>query len=185
MGVDWGQPGAFGGNCRGSVGGTTLRCSDLRWLGTCPRRFLGEIPQRSEALTPLEARAGHCHHRQSWVCVTSPPHGTGQYEAHARVVGRSEDLEERAPQGGLSPQRRPAEPCFLLRREHHRKGMFSAGMIPNIQEHLRHRNTPKRGRQRFFKATLHALRTRAPGRPLRRPPFILRSSPALTPQSDI
>jgi hypothetical protein len=38
--------------------------------------------------------------------------------------------------------------------------MFSAGMIPNIQEHLRHRNTPKRGQQRFFKATLHALRTR-------------------------
>ena len=41
-----------------------------------------------------------------------------------------------------------------------RKCMFNAGMIPNITENPRHRKTPKRGRKRFFNATIHALRTR-------------------------
>jgi hypothetical protein len=43
---------------------------------------------------------------------------------------------------------------------HNRQGMFNAGMIPNIKENPRHRKTPKRGRKRFFNATIHALRTR-------------------------
>jgi transposase len=36
--------------------------------------------------------------------------------------------------------------------------IFHAGMIPNIQEHPRHRKTTKRGRQRFFHEAIHALR---------------------------
>jgi transposase len=43
---------------------------------------------------------------------------------------------------------------------HNRKCMFNAGMIPNITENRRNRKTPKRGRKRFFNATIHALRTR-------------------------
>jgi transposase len=43
---------------------------------------------------------------------------------------------------------------------HNRKCIFNAGMIPNIKENPRHRKTPKRGRKRFFNATIHALRTR-------------------------
>ena len=42
---------------------------------------------------------------------------------------------------------------------HKRKCIFNAGMLPTIQN-PRHRNTPKRGRKRFFKATIQALRTR-------------------------
>jgi transposase len=41
---------------------------------------------------------------------------------------------------------------------HHRKCMFNAGMIPNINENPRHRKTTKRGRQRFFNEAIHALR---------------------------
>jgi len=41
---------------------------------------------------------------------------------------------------------------------HHRKMIFNAGMIPNITEHPRHRQTTKRGRKRFFNEALHALR---------------------------
>jgi transposase len=43
---------------------------------------------------------------------------------------------------------------------HNRKCIFNAGMIPNIAENPRNRKTPKRGRKRFFNATIHALRTR-------------------------
>ena len=43
---------------------------------------------------------------------------------------------------------------------HNRKCIFNAGMIPNITENPRNRKTPKRGRKRFFNATIHALRTR-------------------------
>ena len=43
---------------------------------------------------------------------------------------------------------------------HNRKCIFNAGLIPNIKENLRNRKTPKRGRKRFFNATLHALRMR-------------------------
>jgi Transposase DDE domain len=41
-----------------------------------------------------------------------------------------------------------------------RKVIFNAGLIPNIKENPRHRKTPKRGRKRFFNATIHALRAR-------------------------
>jgi hypothetical protein len=43
---------------------------------------------------------------------------------------------------------------------HNRKCMFNAGMIPNITENPRNRKRTKRGRKRFFNATIHALRTR-------------------------
>ena len=43
---------------------------------------------------------------------------------------------------------------------HNRKCIFNAGMIPNIKENPRNRQTPKRGRKRFFKAAIHALRMR-------------------------
>jgi hypothetical protein len=43
---------------------------------------------------------------------------------------------------------------------HNRKCIFNAGMMPNITENPRNRKTPKRGRKRFFNATIHALRTR-------------------------
>jgi IS5 family transposase len=39
-----------------------------------------------------------------------------------------------------------------------RKRIFNAGLIPNIKENPRNRKRPKRGRKRFFKATIHALR---------------------------
>ena len=42
----------------------------------------------------------------------------------------------------------------------HRKAIVNAGMIPNIQEHARNRQTPKRGRKRLFNAAIHALRAR-------------------------
>jgi transposase len=43
---------------------------------------------------------------------------------------------------------------------HHRKGMFNAGMIPNIPENPRSRKRAKRGRKRFFNEAIHALRVR-------------------------
>ena len=43
---------------------------------------------------------------------------------------------------------------------HHRTGLFNAGMIPTSTETPRHRQRTKRGRKRFFKAAIHALRTR-------------------------
>jgi transposase len=39
-----------------------------------------------------------------------------------------------------------------------RKGVFNAGMKPNIKENPRHRQKPKRGRQRFFNEALYQLR---------------------------
>ncbi len=41
-----------------------------------------------------------------------------------------------------------------------RKGIFNAGMIPNIKENPRIRRTPKRGRKRLFNAAIHTLRER-------------------------
>ncbi len=41
-----------------------------------------------------------------------------------------------------------------------RKAIFNAGMIPNIQENPRNRQSPKRGRKRWFNAAIHALRER-------------------------
>jgi transposase len=41
-----------------------------------------------------------------------------------------------------------------------RKLIFNAGMIPNLTEHPRNRKTTKRGRKRFFKEAIQALRMR-------------------------
>jgi transposase len=41
-----------------------------------------------------------------------------------------------------------------------RKAIFNAGMIPNIKENPRNRQTPKRGRKRLFNTAIHALRER-------------------------
>ena len=41
-----------------------------------------------------------------------------------------------------------------------RKGIFHAGLIPNMKEHPRHRKTTKRGRTRLVNAAIHALRMR-------------------------
>ena len=43
---------------------------------------------------------------------------------------------------------------------HHRKSIFNAGMIPNIQENPRNRKRTKCGRKRLFNAAIHALRAR-------------------------
>ena len=43
---------------------------------------------------------------------------------------------------------------------HNRTCIFNAGLIPNIKENPRNRKTPKRGRNRFFNAAIHALRMR-------------------------
>ncbi len=43
---------------------------------------------------------------------------------------------------------------------HHRKGMFHAGLVPNIKEHRRNGKTTKRGRKRLFHAVIHALQMR-------------------------
>jgi hypothetical protein len=43
---------------------------------------------------------------------------------------------------------------------HNRKGLFNAGLIPNIKENPRNRKGIKRGRKRLFNAALHALRMR-------------------------
>ena len=43
---------------------------------------------------------------------------------------------------------------------HHRKSMFTAGMIPNIQANPRHRQSPKCGRTRLCNAAIQALRAR-------------------------
>ena len=40
----------------------------------------------------------------------------------------------------------------------HRKGIFNAGLRPNIKANPRNRQTPKRGRQRFFDDALYKLR---------------------------
>ena len=42
----------------------------------------------------------------------------------------------------------------------HRKGIFHAGMIPNLQEHPRHRKCTKHGRKRLCNAAIHTLRLR-------------------------
>ena len=44
--------------------------------------------------------------------------------------------------------------------KHNRKLIFNAGMIPNIKENPRNRQTPKRGRKRLFNQAIHALRAR-------------------------
>ena len=41
---------------------------------------------------------------------------------------------------------------------HNRKGIFNAGLIPNIKANPRIRKTPKRGRKRLFDAAIHSLR---------------------------
>jgi hypothetical protein len=41
-----------------------------------------------------------------------------------------------------------------------RKGIFNAGLLPNIPEHPRNRQGIKRGRKRLFNAAIHALRLR-------------------------
>jgi transposase len=41
-----------------------------------------------------------------------------------------------------------------------RQCIFNAGMIPNIKENPRNRQTTKRGRKRFLNAAIHALRMR-------------------------
>jgi transposase len=41
-----------------------------------------------------------------------------------------------------------------------RKAIFNAGMIPNIKENPRNRQSPKRGRKRLFNDAIHALRER-------------------------
>lgn len=43
---------------------------------------------------------------------------------------------------------------------HKRKGIFNAGMIPNITENPRNRKQTKRGRKRFVNAAIQAWRTR-------------------------
>src|SRR5712691_12783027 len=43
---------------------------------------------------------------------------------------------------------------------HNRKGIFNAGMIPNIPENPRNRKHTKRGRRRWINAAIHALRMR-------------------------
>ena len=43
---------------------------------------------------------------------------------------------------------------------HNRQAIFNAGLIPNINENLRNRKTPKRGRKRLFNAAIHSLRLR-------------------------
>jgi transposase len=43
---------------------------------------------------------------------------------------------------------------------HNRKLIFNAGMLPNIKEHPRNRQTSKRGRKRLFNDVIHALRLR-------------------------
>jgi len=42
--------------------------------------------------------------------------------------------------------------------EANRKGVFNAGLKPNIKENPRNRQNPKRGRKRFFDAALYKLR---------------------------
>jgi transposase len=41
---------------------------------------------------------------------------------------------------------------------HNRKAIFNAGLVPNIKENPRNRQTPKRGRKRLFDAAIHSLR---------------------------
>ena len=41
-----------------------------------------------------------------------------------------------------------------------RKVIFNAGLVPNITEKPRNRQTTKRGRKRLFNAAIHALRMR-------------------------
>src|SRR5262245_45003928 len=43
---------------------------------------------------------------------------------------------------------------------YNRKGMFHAGLIPNIPENPRNRKHTKRGRKRLFNAAIQALRLR-------------------------
>ena len=43
---------------------------------------------------------------------------------------------------------------------HNRKLIFNAGMIPNIKENPRNRQTTKRGRKRLFNEAIHTLRAR-------------------------
>jgi hypothetical protein len=43
---------------------------------------------------------------------------------------------------------------------YNRKGIFNAGLIPNITENPRNRKRTKRGRKWFFNAAIHAVRTR-------------------------
>src|SRR5439155_25269139 len=43
---------------------------------------------------------------------------------------------------------------------HNRKGIFTAGMIPNLKANPRNRKTVKRGRKRLFNDAIHALRMR-------------------------
>jgi hypothetical protein len=69
-------------------------------------------------------------------------------------------LKEVAKQGGLDLRGASLNLDGGFDSTHNRKGMFNAGMIPNIKENPRNRKTPKRGRKRFFNAAIHALRRR-------------------------
>jgi transposase len=69
-------------------------------------------------------------------------------------------LKKGAKQGGLDLRGAYLNVDAGVDSTHHRKGMFTAGMIPNIKENPRHRKRTTRGRKRLFNAVIHALRTR-------------------------
>ena len=69
-------------------------------------------------------------------------------------------LKQVAKEGGVDLRGASLNLDGGLDAAHNRKGIFHAGLIPNIPENPRNRKRPKRGRKRLFNAALHTLRMR-------------------------
>jgi hypothetical protein len=67
-------------------------------------------------------------------------------------------LKQGAKQGGLDLKGAYLNLDGGCDSAHNRKGIFHAGLIPNIPENLRNRKPPKRGRKRLFNTVIHELR---------------------------
>src|SRR4029453_8486045 len=64
-------------------------------------------------------------------------------------------LQQGAPQGGWDLRGASLNRDGGCDSTHNRKCIFNAGLIPNIKEHSRNRQRPKRGRKRVFNEALH------------------------------
>lgn len=65
-------------------------------------------------------------------------------------------MPKRGPKGILGSHRVFHLLVWVLYTGMQWQGLFTAGMLPTIPEHPRHRKRPKRGRTRLCNAALHA-----------------------------
>ena len=113
--------------------------------------------------------AGHKHQKGEKVIATIDNHGyvfapvpvaPGNETDMVLLPEGLKALKKVAQEGGLDLRGASLNLDGGFDSARNRKGIFNAGMIPNIKENPRTRKTTKRGRKRFFNTAIHALRMR-------------------------